>query len=94
MSLAGMRTGTRYQEATPYIAAREIVSPVMLIHSTTDTQTESWQSAEIASQLDPDNSIFYNTDWGAQHTRDVYERPDEYRAIIYDFIDTYTADFD
>lgn len=93
MPLSGMRTGTRYQEASPYFAAREIVSPVMLIHSTDDTETASWQSADIASQLNPDNSIFHNTTWGAEHTRDVYERPDEYRAIIYDFIDTHVGGF-
>ena len=93
MSLAGMRTSTNYQAASPYIAAREIVSPVMLIHSTTDTETESWQSADIFSQLNPDNSVFHNTDWGAEHTRDVYERPDEYRALVYDFIDTYVGGF-
>ena len=93
MSLAGMRTSTNYQAASPYIAAREIVSPVMLIHSTTDTETESWQSADIFSQLNPDNSVFHNTDWGAEHTRDVYERPDEYRALVHDFIDTYVGGF-
>ena len=93
MSMAGMRTGTTYKTGSPYLAASDIEVPVLLIHSTTDLQTDSQQSAEIFSQLDPAISVFHHTEWGARHGRDIDVRPDEYRALVYDFIDIYVGEF-
>ncbi|MGB1251768.1 MAG: alpha/beta hydrolase [Candidatus Promineifilaceae bacterium] len=93
MSLSGIRTGTHYRDASPYDAVVAAAAPIMLIHSTGDTQTLSWQSADINAQLDPSNSEFHQTDWGAEHVRDVDVRPEQYRELVYQFIDTHVGEF-
>lgn len=86
MKLVDWRAGVDHNQASPKEAVKNIKEPVFLIHSQTDPETASTQSVNIAKNLNPDNSRFHHTNWGSLHVQDIITRPEEYRALLYDFI--------
>lgn len=91
--LVDQRAGVDHEAASVLIAAPQVEAPVFLIHSQTDEATASFQSVNIAKQLNPDRHVFYHTDWGAGHTKDVDERPEEFRQLVYDFVAKFSPEF-
>ncbi|MEL6720866.1 MAG: hypothetical protein AAFP82_19335, partial [Bacteroidota bacterium] len=75
-----------HNQASPKEAVKAIKEPVFLIHSQSDPETASTQSVNIAENLNPENSRFHHTNWGSKHCMDLINRPEEYRALLYDFI--------
>lgn len=75
------------------LAAKSIVSPVFLLHSQADVETLPYNSEEIASQLDRANSALYLTEWGSRHGWDSINYPDEYKALVDDFLAEYVGNF-
>ncbi|NJL75732.1 MAG: prolyl oligopeptidase family serine peptidase [Saprospiraceae bacterium] len=88
-----MRAGVNHEQASPLLIAKNIKEPVFLIHSKGDTQTGSAQSVNIAEQLNPNTSQFIHTDWGSDHVMDVITRPEEYRQLVYTFIQEKVGSF-
>lgn len=93
MGLVDLRAEIDYEAASPLRAAANIAVPVLLIHSQTDEATHSSQSVHISAALSADRHVFHHTDWGAGHTRDVDERPAQFRAEVYDFIGRFAPTF-
>lgn len=87
------RAGVNHNDASPIAAAKHIEEPVFLIHSQTDEATASSQSVHIAEQLNPKSSVFHHTDWGSTHVQDIITRPDEYRDLLYAFIQDRVGQF-
>lgn len=85
MAFVNRRAGINYKDASPLNAASDITEPVFLIHSQTDPSTASLQSENICKHLNA-KSTFIHTDWGADHGKDINERPEEYRKLLYEFI--------
>lgn len=86
MGLVDWRAEVDHDEANPKEAAKSIKEPVFLIHSKGDKATASYQSENIAKNLPTATSEFHHTDWGSDHVQDIITRPDEYRALLYRFI--------
>jgi dipeptidyl aminopeptidase/acylaminoacyl peptidase len=86
MGLVDWRAEVDHNEASPRNAAKSIKEPVFLIHSRTDEATASYQSENIAKNLSPETSEFHHTDWGSTHVQDIITRPEEYRRLLYNFI--------
>jgi len=88
MWMVDQRTDIEHEEASPLLAAGEVKSPVFLIHSRTDSATLSHQSERIDSALSEQGvpHAFYHTDWGSPHVGDIDERPEEYKALVYQFL--------
>ncbi|MEM7539375.1 MAG: alpha/beta fold hydrolase [Chloroflexota bacterium] len=91
--LLNLTAGYIPAEASPYLAAQSIASPVLLIHSQADTATLPYNSVDIASQLDSENHVLHLTEWGSRHGWDSINFPDDYKALVDAFIDEYVGNF-
>ena len=85
MQFVNMRADIDYKQASPISVADKITEPVFLIHSQTDGSTSSRQSVNISKQLHKE-CTFIHTQWGADHCKDINARPEEYRALFYEFL--------
>ena len=92
MGFVNIRADIDYRQASPILAAAKITEPVFLIHSRTDGSTGSHQSVNISKKLHP-NCTFIHTEWGADHCKDINTRPDEYRALLYQFLEEKVGSF-
>ncbi|WP_462248046.1 alpha/beta hydrolase [Ekhidna sp.] len=81
-----LRANINYKDASPLEKAKMIQEPVFLIHSKSDPQTNSQQSANIAENLN-DSSIFHHTEWGNVHVMDVISNKVEVKNLLNQFID-------
>ncbi len=90
--LVGMRAGIDFDEASAVTAAKSIEEPVLLIHSKQDSQTESWQSVNIAKNLN-EKSTFHHLDWGNDHTADVRKETEKFKGLIDDFLEEVGREF-
>ena len=73
-------------EANIEALASEIRVPTLLIHSQSDDQTSSSQSVDINKKLNHKYAIFHHTKWGSRHCKDMEDHPNEYEALIDDFL--------
>lgn len=88
-ALVSWRIGEDAYAASPLKAAKNIQEPTLLLHSKSDTETASYQSANIAAALPEATSRFHHLDWGAIHGNNVFTRPEEYRGLLLDFIEDF-----
>ncbi|MFK7937307.1 MAG: alpha/beta hydrolase family protein [Saprospiraceae bacterium] len=86
MTTVGFRAGVDTEQASPLNATKNIVEPVLLIHSQGDRQTNSQQSVNIAKNLNT-QSEFHHLDWGGDHTADVRINKERYANLVYQFLD-------
>jgi len=93
MWVVDMRAGVNHKEASPLLVAKNIKEPVLLIHSQADSETASSQSVNIAETLNPSTSQFVHTDWGSDHVMDAVNRPEDYRKLVYVFINENVGSF-
>ena len=91
--IVNMRAGVNYKEASPIKAAPQIKAPVLLTHSKADASTASFQSQNIAKQLDPSLHQFHHLDWGGGHTMDVVVNQEKYNKLVDDFMEAFVPDF-
>ncbi|MEM0940825.1 MAG: alpha/beta fold hydrolase [Bacteroidota bacterium] len=85
MQVVNLRAGVDYKEANALEKTKEIVEPVLLIHSKGDPETNSVQSVNISKNLN-EKSVFHHTHWGNKHVMDVVNNTNEMRKILMDFI--------
>ena len=93
MWMVSQRVGVDYREASALNAAPNIVEPVLINHSKTDTKTASRQSANISAKLSKEQSSFHHAEWGADHCLDAIINPEGYKKMVLDFIQKNTAHF-
>lgn len=74
-------------------AAASIQAPVFLTHSLQDEYTLSSHSEAIYANLDPSRSALEITNWDSPHAEAVYQRPDDFYAMINDFLQTYAPEY-
>ena len=86
MQVVNMRAGVNYKEASSKNKAKDIVEPVLLIHSAGDLETSSDQSVNIAENLN-DRSEFHHTQWGNNHVKDVLYNTEEMKSLLMNFIE-------
>jgi fermentation-respiration switch protein FrsA (DUF1100 family) len=92
--IAGWRAGFSVEnDVAPSRAAQKIKVPVLLIHSLADEFTKSYHSEEIFRNLSQKEKQLNLTDWGAQHSRSVDTRPEEYEEIVSQFVETHLPAF-
>ena len=85
MQIVNMRAGIDYKEASALEKTKNILEPVLLIHSEADPETGSNQSVNISKNLN-DRSTFHHTKWGNKHVMDVINNREEMRGFLNDFI--------
>ncbi|MBP8002756.1 MAG: alpha/beta fold hydrolase [Chloroflexi bacterium] len=90
---AGLRADFRPTQVSPEDAAASIQSPVFLTHSLQDEYTLPDHSRTIAANLDPSRSVLEITNWDSPHAEAVYQRTDEFYAMINDFLQTYVPEY-
>lgn len=93
-AIVALRTGVDYSEVSPLLKAKDIAEPVLVLHSRADTETNPVQSDNIAAALPADHSRLHNLDWGARHGNNVFVRPQEYQALLFDFIHDFAPEWD
>lgn len=91
--IVSWRVGTDASAASPLLKAKDITESVLVIHSQADAETASFQSANIAAALPPNQHRFYNLDWDASHGNNVFVRPAEYQELIFDFIHDFAPEW-
>lgn len=93
MKAVNWRTGINYEDASVLKLADKIEEPVLLIHSQTDSQTDSRQSVNISRKLNPKTSTFYHLDWGGDHTEDVRINKERFQELVNEFLAGIEEDF-
>ena len=86
MQVVNFRTGVDYKEASARNLVAEVDEPFLLIHSKADSATASFQSVNIAANMNKDNSRFYHTEFGNDHVRDVLNNTEDIRNIVSSFL--------
>jgi len=90
---ANLRADFRVREVSPLDAAADIQAPVFLTHSLQDEYTLSDHSETIYANLDPSRSVLEITNWDSPHAEAVYQRTDEFYALINDFLQTHVPTY-
>ena len=93
MTAVNWRAGIDYHEASPLLAADKIREPVLLIHSKSDSKTNSQQSVHIAEKLNPTTSVFHHLDWGSDHNRDVLDHREQFIGLVASFLREKAGEF-
>jgi alpha-beta hydrolase superfamily lysophospholipase len=89
----GYRGAVDVDEASPEVAAASLEIPLLLLHSRQDTLTSPDQSDRIAARVDPGLLTYHALDWGAWHAHNVVWRPEEYEALLEDFVARASPDY-
>lgn len=93
MKLVGWRAGVNTKDASALANIPELDEPIMIIHSQTDSETNSQQSVELAKHLNHEKSVFHHLDWGEDHSRDVYINRDRYKILVNDFLNSIDSSY-
>jgi len=88
-----LRAGFDYRESNVLKHAGFIRSPVLIIHSASDDETNPEQSKHIFNALRGKKNVLHITGWGSEHAKDAFNFPDAYQALALGFIDTYVSGF-
>lgn len=92
MQVVNMRSGVNYKDANSKEKAKDIVEPVLLIHSEGDLETSSDQSVNISKNLN-DQSEFHHTQWGNDHVKDVVNNTEEMKGLLMNFIENNSLEY-
>jgi dipeptidyl aminopeptidase/acylaminoacyl peptidase len=87
-ALAGLRARFDPDEVSPLRLAAYIETPVLIVHSRTDTYTVPEHSEEIASAMQKAGVPFrlLLTDWNSSHAKSIDDNFTEYNAAVQDFL--------
>lgn len=80
------RADVSFENVSPVKAVKNLEVPLLLLHSTADTLTGPEQSDRIAAAAPPALLTYHPLDWGAWHAHNVIWRPEEYKALVLDFV--------
>lgn len=84
--MASWRTGVDAWSASPLLKAPKVHEPTLVLHSQSDTETDSEQSVNIAAALPAATSRLHHLKWGAAHGNNIFTQPEAYKALLFDFI--------
>ncbi|MEM8582942.1 MAG: alpha/beta fold hydrolase [Bacteroidota bacterium] len=89
-----IRTGEWVGDADAQTRVKDLEVPTLLIHSKADPDTHYEQSQQIYDAIpEATPSELHLLDWGSHHVHSIYDRPDEYRALFWNFVDEEAPDF-
>ncbi|MCA9981906.1 MAG: alpha/beta fold hydrolase [Anaerolineales bacterium] len=94
--VSGWRAGFDSTAASPLTAVGQVQTtdtPIMLTHSLQDEYTVSAHSEAIFANSNPETTVLHLNNWGAPHGRDIINEPEQYAALVNDFIAEYAPDF-
>ena len=91
--MAEIRTGMDADEVSPRNAVVGIDTPLLITHSLQDAFTASTNSEGIYENANKDTAVLKINDWGAPHGADIFERPDEYEAMVDEFLAEFAPEF-
>ena len=91
--VSGLRADFDPSEASPEKAVRNLRTPVLLIHSTTDEVTPYQQSEVIFAHADHRHTRLVLTRWGAPHAMSYGTDTPAYTRFVDSFLDTYVPRF-
>lgn len=91
--MAELRTGMDVDEVSPRNAVIDIDTPLLITHSLQDEFTASLNSEGIYENANKDTAVLSINDWGAPHGTDIFERPDEYEAMVDEFLAEFVPEF-
>lgn len=86
MQVVNMRAGVNYKDASARDLISQVDEPILLMHSKDDTQTASFQSVNIAANMNQDNSEFYLLEFGNDHVKDVLNNTEDVQNIVSSFL--------
>lgn len=73
--------------------APRLTMPVYLFHSAVDEYTPPEHSQIIFDAIPHERKVLHFGQWGSEHATSHKEHPDEYRALLYAFLDRYAPGF-
>jgi pimeloyl-ACP methyl ester carboxylesterase len=88
-----IRAGFDYRDANVLRPPQTLLSPTLIIHSLSDTETNPKQSQNIFQYLDQERLQLKLTNWGSEHAKDAVDHPEEYKKLIRDFLANKTHEF-
>ena len=91
--IAGLRARFNPLKASPQDAVRGLVTPVLLVHSTTDNFTPSVQSESIFARSDHAHTVLVLTKWGAPHGASYMTDVVAYTRLVDEFLAKFVPAF-
>jgi uncharacterized protein len=91
--VSGLRAGFDPRAAAPEAAIRDVLAPVLLIHSRQDAFTPAEHSELIFAASDPARTRLVIPDWEAPHAHSFTNDRVAYTAIVDDFLTTFAPEF-
>jgi uncharacterized protein len=91
--VSGLRAGFDPRDAAPDSAIRDVLAPVLLIHSRQDEFTPVTHSEAIFANADKSRTRLVIPGWEAPHAHSYTEDPVAYTAFVDDFLATYAPGF-
>lgn len=74
-------------------AIAEAGMPVLIVHSLQDEYTPPFNSESIYAKSNPDRTMLFLNDWGAEHARDIIVDYEQYRQLVDQFLDTLVPEY-
>ncbi len=74
-------------DASPQAAVKDLKTPILLVHSTTDEFTPYTQSEAIYANSNQTQAVLFLTRWGAPHGRSYTVNRAEYTQLIDKFLE-------
>lgn len=91
---AKVRSGVSPNAASPIKAAPKIEVPTLIFHSLADAETSPDQSQNVFNALPAETpKALHLLDWGSIHAHNVIDRPREYKALVWEFLEQEVAGF-
>lgn len=91
--ISGLRGGFDPAQASPQDAVRDLATPVLLVHSTTDEFTPVEHSEAIYANSDPARTTLHLTRYGAPHGESFWTDPVAHTRFVDEFLDTFVPNF-
>lgn len=91
--LANLRTNSNLNLSSPLYYAKDLKTPIFIIHSKADDYTQYKHSEEIFNALNIYEKELVLTDWNSKHVESIDDHFEKYNKYLKDFIKKYNINF-
>ncbi len=88
-----LRTQSDYNDVSPKRYAKDVITPIFIVHSKADDYTRFYHSQDIYKNLNLKEKELILTDWNSKHVESIDDNFEAYNQYLKDFIKKYNITF-
>lgn len=91
--LANLRTNSNLTMSSPLFYAKDLRTPILIIHSKADDYTKYQHSEEIYNAINIQEKELILTNWNSRHVESIDDNFEKYNKYLKEFIKKYNINF-